>query len=236
MLDTFFFLLCFDSLIDILCLYFDNLSFFHLLLMITQLILVFKIGDNSRSDFEIILYLLLMFLCMGITCLLFNLSFAGIAYILIYAGAVVVLFLFAVMIIGVKLNNTLSSNFYKLLTGLGYSLIGLSLFVYGLVLSENLGSRLDRQLSYSNFFYLSDNISEIRSIGISFYNTYAFLVVLSGLILLLGLVCIISFMINHDKSAVKIKAESQEMFKSLSRKDNIVTFLPKRFKKSFKHR
>ena len=72
----------------------------------------------STNPIHSVLFLILSFCCASVTLILFGLDFLALLFIIIYVGAIAVLFLFVVMMLNVKLyffNNLYQTTFIALL-------------------------------------------------------------------------------------------------------------------------
>ena len=151
-----------------------------------------------------------------------GLVYLGLAYIVIYLGAVSILFLFIVMLIDIRVselqNDNRDSMPLALYIGLIFSNFILldeikstgSYFVRGLLINlDNNTKLLKTEKTYlHNLFFVSSNnwdnnvhdISHITSIGSIQYSIYGLWLIISSMVLLLALFGTISIVINKDYS------------------------------------
>ena len=102
----------------------------------------------SKNPIISVLFLIGLFSTISCYLILIGLSFIGISYILIYVGAVSILFLFILMLINIRISELLSdTNNY-----LPLAMLSLIPFVY--ILGQNI-SFSPMQFSFINFFYNS---------------------------------------------------------------------------------
>jgi NADH-quinone oxidoreductase subunit J len=101
---------------------------------------------------------------------LFNFEFLPIAFLVVYVGAVAVLFLFVLMMLNIKLAELLE-NYYNIVpVGLVFGFV----FIYQLLFLLRFEFELFESLDKFSIFFLSD-FSNVSTIKANFYNlNYAF--------------------------------------------------------------
>jgi NADH-ubiquinone oxidoreductase chain 6 len=142
-----------------LYLYLNNSIFSSFSLTILEIfILLFAIlVIISRNPVISVLYLIGLFLFIAIYLILIGLSFIGISYLLVYIGAVSILFLFILMLIDVRVSELQTETNNSIFLGI---LIGI---LYYYIISNNV---------YYNKILLSTNsIEEYTYIKQSLFNT-----------------------------------------------------------------
>jgi NADH-ubiquinone oxidoreductase chain 6 len=133
--------------------------------------------------------------------MLSGMTFIGIAYLLVYIGAVSILFLFILMLINVRISELQSNTNNSLPLGL---IIGIFLyyFLYKILPFSDLNMTNDKFINvillndYSENLYVTSNvwdkilinISHIISIGNIIYTNYFIWIVIASIILLLAMV------------------------------------------------
>lgn len=158
----------------------------------------------NKNPIISVLFLIGLFLCISIYLMLSGMVFIGIAYLLVYIGAVSILFLFILMLINVRISE-LQGNTNN---GLPLALIigtFLYYFLYETLPITPLDTRSEKFLniiSLSNYdenqdsLYVTSNIwdailidvSHIISIGNVIYTNYFVWIVITSIILLLAMV------------------------------------------------
>lgn len=183
----------------------------HILLCIFLIICGFLV-IISQSPVESMISLILMFCISGVLLFIFNSEFLGLTFVIIYVGAIAVLFLFIIMMLNIK--KTISSSNEK--NGL--------IFLSSLILLFSLASAytLFSSKSISNFFiygegldnkYLVnesnqiayDSLNNITVLGQTLFNYYSISFLLAGLVLLIALVGAVVLTVNfstHKKSQI----------------------------------
>ena len=128
-----------------------------------------------------VIYLIINFFCVSGIYLLLKAQFIAIIQVLVYMGAIMVLFLFVIMLLNLKEEKKLSDNFgYKKITALLLcftlmSLLGLT-FYFG----------FDKR--YNEMSLKAEQIGVAEYLGKELFTTYSFPVIIAGLILLAAII------------------------------------------------
>ena len=170
----------------------------------------------SANPIHSILLLILLFFEVTVILSLLNLEFISLLFILVYVGAIAVLFLFVVMMLRVKLNDL------EILTILPISL-AINFYIYISFLSKFQPFTYYSNTFYSTSFFcfssLEESIIEIFTLGQVLYNYYIICFLMAGLVLLLALVGAIVLSLDFNKSRL-----NGVVFRKLSRSSNFVSF------------
>lgn len=150
----------------------------------------------SKNPIVSVLFLIGLFLCIAAYLILTGLNFIGISYLLVYIGAVSILFLFILMLINVRISELLIDSINSIPLAI---LIG-GLFNYFvnnvlpyMVMTNNLlyhftiKKKLTNVTSVSWDGYLAET-SHITSIGNVLYGNYSIWLIITSIILLLAMV------------------------------------------------
>ena len=150
----------------------------------------------SKNPIVSVLFLIGLFLCIAAYLILTGLNFIGLSYLLVYIGAVSILFLFILMLINVRISELLIDSINSIPLAI---LIG-GLFNYFvnnvlpyMVMSNNLlyhftiKKQLINVTSVSWDGYLAET-SHITSIGNVLYGHYSIWLIITSIILLLAMV------------------------------------------------
>lgn len=155
----------------------------------------------SKNPVISVLFLIGLFLSISCYLILTGLNFIGLSYLLVYIGAVSILFLFILMLINVRISELLIDNLngiplaivlgsffiYFVNTILPYMVIAFNSFLYHIKTKV----RLCNVTSVSWDGYLAET-SHITSIGNILYGNYSIWLILTSIILLLAMVgCIV---------------------------------------------
>jgi len=180
-----------------LYLYLNNSIFssFSLTILEIFIILFAILVIISRNPVISVLYLIGLFLFIAIYLILIGLSFIGISYLLVYIGAVSILFLFILMLIDVRVSElqteTNNSIFLGVLIGiLYYNIISNNVYYNKILLSTN---------SIEEYTYIKQSLFnswdgslienfDIISIGNILYTNLSLWLIISLLILLLAMI------------------------------------------------
>ncbi len=164
---------------------------------------------TSKNPIVSVLFLIGLFCVISVYLIMVNIPFIGISYLLVYVGAVSILFLFILMLINIRISELLSkSNNY-----LPLAILCVMTFVY--IIGQNipynkevklnnlfneksnkseisqdlLNDTEDLQLVISNNWERSlIDVSDISSIGNIMYTSYSIWLVIVSLILLLAMI------------------------------------------------
>ena len=184
--------------------------FFSIFLIISSIVVVV-----SQHPVFSLLFLVSSFLFASFLLFLLECEFLALLFIIVYIGAIAVLFLFAIMMLEFKLDS-LSKNLMQ------YVPVGL---IFGLAFFLPLVNQIITQFeqnSYSNSFYfnkyknwynLIDSVADIEVYGQILYSYFVLQFLLAGLILLVVLMGII-YLTNSFNTKKTIE---QSAFKQLSR-------------------
>lgn len=166
-----------------------------------------------------LLFLILSFLCSTFLIFLLECEFLALIFLVVYVGAIAVLFLFAVMMLNTKFYN-LSRNLLKYLpAGLVFGLSFLIPVIYQIMSSFNNESlnfesfHLTRNISW---FDVIDSSSEVENYGQILYSYFILQFLVVGLILLLVLIGVV-YLINTFNTR---QTTNQSTFKQLSVRSN----------------
>lgn len=191
-----------------------NIEFVDLLYLFSILLGIFTI--ISRNPIYSVLFLIGLFVNVSGVLILVGLNFIGLSYILVYVGAVSILFLFILMLINIRVSELLSeTNNYIPLAVLTillfYYIIGQALpfklrdnnflsylpnslsEVYNVQLNNEFFNLIDlqQQISYAsskNWDNTLVEFNQISSIGNIIYTNYAMWLIIVSIILLVGMV------------------------------------------------
>ena len=199
---------------------FEFLFFITSSIILTSAIVVV----SAKNPIHSLLLMILVFINVvyGLFCL--EVEFLALSFVIVYIGAVAVLFLFVVMMLNIKiikLNNELIHYF-----PIG-SLIGLIFFfnIFLMLLKSNLIPLLNinffDQFYLINWFNIIENTSNLEVIGSLLYTYYFYFFMVSAVILLVAMVgAIVLTAQNKD-----VTIYTQDIFHQLSRSTNKAFFM-----------
>ena len=188
---------------------------FSSLLLISSVFVI--ISQNAIFS---VLFLVLSFL--SASCLLFLLKceFLSIVFILIYVGAIAILFLFVVMMLDLKTLNNKKDSLKYLPFGFVIGTVFLTEIL--LIVKETFKSNPYQSDVFYNFYInwydKMDYFTEIQTLGQVVYTQYVLQFLIAGNVLLLATLAAVVLTINTKKE----KSKTQIIFKQLSRNNKNV--------------
>lgn len=172
----------------------------------------------SENPVHSVLFLILTFCISAAILFIFNVEFLALIFIIIYVGAIAILFLFVVMMLNVKINSFIS--FIKLPFLLFLSFILFLIIFYFLngvfVYEQNI---IFFKLPYQIFNFLIDNLANADVLGQILFNSFLSCFLIAGLILLVAMVGAISLTLNY-----RSERKNELVIRQLSRSDNFLSF------------
>ena len=174
----------------------------------------------SKNPLHSVLFLVTSFLASSILLFLFENEFLALFFLIIYLGAIAILFLFVVMMLDIKYRDLQTSRLY-LPVG---ALVGITLLIeiYGAfskVFSNDTNMSTLEHNSYINWYDNLDALSDIYVLGQIFYTHYVLQILMAGLILYLAVIGV-AFLTVKSAFAKGEKRE-QSLFRQLSRKNTL---------------
>ena len=170
-----------------------------------------------KNPVHSVLFLILSFIGSAGLLFLLEIEFISLIFIVVYVGAIAVLFLFVVMMLDIKITE--SNRFFFKYFPIG-SFLGLTFFVEVLlILTENLES--NPYSGIESFFYMNwiqhlDFINNVSAIGQLLYTYFFLYFLIAGLILLVAMVGAIVLTLTFS-----LKIKSQLISRQLARQKNI---------------
>ena len=176
---------------------FSGYNIYNLDLLYIIAILLGILVIISKNPIVSVLFLIGLFLSISAYLILTGLNFIGLSYLLVYIGAVSILFLFILMLINVRISELLIDS----INSIPLAIILGSLFNYfvnnvlpymmitfnNLLYHINTATRLANVTSVSWDGYLAET-SHITSIGNILYGNYSIWLIITSIILLLAMV------------------------------------------------
>jgi len=171
----------------------------------------------SRNPLHSVLFLVTSFLSASMLLFLFENEFLALFFLIIYLGAIAILFLFVVMMLDIKYRELQNSRLY-LPVGV---LIGSTMLVEVYGASSKIFSKYTNVSSqehnvYLNWYDALDALPDLYVFGQIFYTHYVLQILIAGLILYLAVIGVAFLTV---KSAFSRTVNEQSIFRQLSRKD-----------------
>lgn len=181
-----------------------SISFLIIIAFVSLLSGVFII--ITKNPIVSVLYLILLFSSIACYLIFIGIKFIGISYLLVYVGAVSILFLFILMLINIRVSELISDTNNNIPLAV---LAVLAFFIpFSNILPDNktngnvmqqtnfnildiLGFKQEKQVSYVSSNNWDGNlieISDIMSIGNIMYTSYSIWLIITSIILLLAMV------------------------------------------------
>ena len=177
----------------------------------------------SKNPIISVLFLIGLFLSIACYLLILGISFIGLSYLLVYVGAVSILFIFILMLINVRISELLSNTsnsiplailipilFYNIV----YEIIPEDYSVFANTVKLTDYSNIYNKVKFFNFYYNTSKVSfitdkiwdgslaeitHITSIGNIMYTSYSMWLIITSIILLLAMVGAIVITIKQEK-------------------------------------
>ena len=189
--------------------------FFSLIAIFSSLMVI-----TSRSTINSVFFLILDFISVGCLFIMVGAEFLGMILLIVYVGAVAVLFLFVVMMLNVaqqKQSWFVGQKSTHIPSGL---IVSVLIFLELLVVIG--GWKYKENIMTSSNLAIDTNISNTHSIGSVMYTDYILYFQLSGVILLLSMVgaIILTYRKRHNvKTQSYIKQISRDKSSAIALKD-----------------
>lgn len=159
----------------------------------------------SKNPVISVLFLIGLFTSVSVYLLLLGLDFIGISYILVYVGAISILFLFIVMLINIRISELVSNNSNYIALAITSVITLIYIFKekiwFNFSQSYGLGSN-NEPLFYSigpNWENALIDITHISALGNIMYGSYSLWLIIASLILLLAMIGSIVITIKGKK-------------------------------------
>jgi|TARA_B100000959_G_scaffold233013_1_gene250190 NADH-quinone oxidoreductase subunit J len=163
-----------------------------------------------KNPIHAALFLVLSFFSSAAVWLLLNAEFLAIALVLVYVGAVMVLFLFVVMMLDINL-ATLREGFARYFP-LGIIIALLMVIAMGMVVgSDYFASDTYKQIS------ISATQSNTKLLGLAIYTDYLYQFEIAGAILLVAIIAAISLSMSKSKITKSTHPNEQVLAKKEDR-------------------
>jgi NADH-quinone oxidoreductase subunit J len=188
--------------------------FFSLLLIISATMVII-----SQHPVFSLLFLVFSFICSAVLLFLLECEFLAFLFVIVYVGAISVLFLFAIMMLESKFNNLIKNTIKYFPVGIifGFGLLIPLLKIININFNDDSTLFLNFYINkYQNWYDLIDSTYDINVYGQVLYSYFVLQFLLVGLILLLILIGVVYLTNSFEKKTI-----NQSSFKQLSRKSKI---------------
>ena len=163
-----------------------------------------------------VLFTIVSFVSAVCLLLLLESEFMALIFIVIYIGAIAVLFLFVVMMLNVKLTNSTKDvvKYFPISNFIGsFILMAISSCVMKMFPNNSyINSFLTN--TYVNWLDKTDSLIDIQLLGQMSYTHYVLQFLIAGFILLIAILGASTLTLNYSQ---RIESKSQKIFKQVSR-------------------
>jgi len=196
----------------------NSLPFVYLfgsICLIAALIVIY-----SRNPIHSVIFLILVFCRASALLILLGVEFLAMIFLVVYVGAIAVLFLFVVIILQIKLSEIEDELFQYLPIG---AFIGMFFLLERfVVLNQDFIPllRFENSVDYLDWSSKIDDFTNLHALGQTLYTHYLLYFLLAGIVLLVAIIAAIGLTIN-----VQQESKRQLIFQQLSRKvENAIFF------------
>ena len=168
-----------------------------------------------KNSIYAVLFLVLSFIAASGMLLLLKCEFLALMFIIIYVGAIAVLFLFVVMMLDLKVTSDKKDilKYFPFGSIIGGVFLTEILFVVNEAFQSNPYTETFLENTHFNWYSRIENFTEIQSIGQVVYTQYVLQFLIAGNVLLLATIAAVVLTINTGSSNDK----KQVIFRQLSR-------------------
>jgi NADH:ubiquinone oxidoreductase subunit 6 (subunit J) len=159
---------------------------------------------TATSPVVSVLYVVALFLLTASYIMIVGLSFVGLVYLVVYVGAVAVLFLFVIMILNVPLSAYNTSDQVR---SVPLVAILASLFMASFIVVQDTNTILIDTTNTNIITHSSFNQAQV--LASELFSHDAVLLVIVGLVLLLAMIGPVSISIDHDVEGIRQLESSQ---------------------------
>lgn len=196
----------------------DN-TFYIIFLFYSLIISSSLLTIISKNPIHSVLFMILTFINTSVFLIWLNITYLGLLLLIVYVGAIAVLFLFIVMMLNVKnIENNLTSDSYLWFFFLIIFLIQFFYYNFNILSNfdfNNIYSEVLNPVSIHEGSDLANEIYILKKIGIYLFSDYGELVIFSGVLLLISMVgCI--FLISVKKGYSR-----RNQYNQLNRTDSL---------------
>ncbi len=177
---------------------------FFIFLILFFLVLAAFLVISSRNPVHSVLSLISVFLLSSILLFCLNVEFLALSFVIIYVGAIAILFLFIVMMLDIKITDT-SFDFLKH-GSLSYFLsfffiLEIILPIFNLTSKTN--TVFDTNYIWINWFAELEVFSNVQAIGQLLYTYYFIFFLIAGMVLFVSVIGALMLTVNLNKSLFK---------------------------------
>lgn len=172
----------------------------------------------SKNPLHSVLFLVTSFLASSILLFLFENEFLALFFLIIYLGAIAILFLFVVMMLDIKHRDLQTSKLY-LPVGvfIGITLLAEIYGAFAKVFSKNTNLSVFEHNLYLNWYDTLDALPDVYVLGQIFYTHYVLQILMAGLILYLAVIGVAFLTVKSAFKKGEVRVQS--IYRQLSRRN-----------------
>nr|AHX02502.1 NADH dehydrogenase subunit 6 [Schimmelmannia schousboei] len=163
---------------------------------------------SSMNAVHSVLFLILVFCNIAGLLVLLGAEFLSFMLLIVYVGAIAVLFLFVVMMLNIKIVKVETNVFTVIPIGIIIFIIFWNQF-YSAIQDFDLLKLQEKEIIWTSWLTESNNIINIKVVGNILYTHYSLLFLLSGLILLVAMIGAIVLTMHQRTDVMKQQISSQ---------------------------
>lgn len=198
--------------------YTNNYSYITLSALSIQSLVCAIFVITSKNPIISVLFLIGLFLSIACYLILKGLVFIGISYLLVYVGAVSILFLFILMLINIRISELLSNSINSILLVFCISLVFITI-MNPVIFSDNSTEYIRVSEIYkacvNSWESLPLDIGQVQSLGNVMYTGYSIYLILASLILLLAMVGAIVITIKQKSTNIDFVKDFNKKYEFL---------------------
>ena len=172
---------------------------------------------TTKNSLYSVLFLVSSFLSASILILILDNEFLALFFLIIYLGAIAILFLFVVMMLDIKYRELQTSRIYFPMGIMIGGTLFIEIWFAALKLLGN-NPRISDVNSYLNWYDTVDSLIDINVVSQFFYTHYVLQILIAGLILYVAVIGVAFLTI---KSAYRSSDRDQILFRQLSRRNTL---------------
>lgn len=154
---------------------------------------------SSNNPIHAIFSLVLAFANISFIMILLGVEFLGVLFLIVYVGAIAILFLFVIMMLNIKLVELLDNATRYLPIGM---IIGVFLLFEITILLQNIFPAVTSTINLIETFSFTNivNYTNIFSLGEVLYKEYSVYIIIASVILLVAMLAGIILTLTHEES------------------------------------
>ncbi len=188
-----------------------NLLFylFSSIALISAIMVIF-----ATNPIDSVLFLVLVFTNATGLLFLIGAEFLAIIFLVVYVGAIAVLFLFVVMMLNLSANALEPRAFVRYLPTAFFIITIFLSFLFSLRPSDSLYYLFDATpIITTNPIEYTDTLNNVQAIGSLLYTTFSYPFILSGIVLLLAMLGAIVLTL-HKRSDIKLQVIADQVYRN----------------------